>query len=216
MSSACPLCGLYLLESVERRYQTWDTVCCLLQRMCVPTGMVFQSFMAMIPEGEGGRLLRVAFCIPCINWIRRLCKHESSLAPSVPARRIPIPMDEFLLFLYSPGEYRTPDMRSLPRLWETLMAPPMTRLGMRNGNPYLSFAPLYTARARDRIEMLRGLRDWAVPGELFLCGVVLAWWDHNGQPVAFLHKVRALVAPRGAICPRPLHDDEPRRGQHVW
>lgn len=216
MSIACPLCGLYLLESVERRYQTWEAVCRLLRRMCVPTGVVYQSFMSMMPPGEGDRLLRAAFCIPCINWIRRLCKHESLLVASPPARRIPIPMDEFLLFLCSPGNHRTPDMRSLPRLWETLMAPPVTRLGMRNGNPYLSFAPLYTARARDRIEVLRGLRDWAIPGELVLCGVVLAWWDHNGQPVAFLHKVRARARLHGPAPPRPLHDDEPRRGQHAW
>lgn len=197
---ACPMCGLPLLDSVERRYQPFASVVSLVRQHCTPTPFVHGALLRRAPCAGAPR---IPFCIPCINWIRRLRRHArrgNGPAPrsgSNGRKDRLIPVDELLAFLVHPGQRGAPDLRSLPRLLQTLLQAPDG--GGRFVNQYLQLAPAYTRRLAPLFE--------GVPspcGESVMASIVTEWWAANGRPQAFTNKVRAAPRPApSAAAPYP-------------
>lgn len=106
---SCVLCGRIMVPGMDRRYKEVEMLCELIRTRCCPTPFVFASLL-----GERAPRKRVCCCIACINWVRRLSSSSYSA-------KIPIPIDNLLLFLQCPGAaIRRPDHRSLHRIMASL------------------------------------------------------------------------------------------------
>ena len=103
MLDACILCGRIMLPELDRRYKDLGELATLIKERCCPTPYIFCSILSeeaqMLQMPSSTRRKRVCCCTACINWIRRLSSARS--AKSKP--KIPIPMDNLLLFLQCPG-----------------------------------------------------------------------------------------------------------------
>lgn len=185
--TACPLCGTVLFESEERRYQPFASVVSLIRQHCSPTPFVYQT---LLQRHSCTAPPRVAFCIPCINWVRRLRRH--ALRCTGPGRSLVqnkrrvrlIPIDELITFLIHPGEKGVPDLRSLSRLLQTLLQ--TSDDAGHHLNQYFHFAPAYTR--------LLATHGGDLRGETAMSSIVTQWWIANGMPQAFTNKVRARHA----------------------
>lgn len=113
----CILCGRIMVPGVDRRYKDLNMLADLFTRRCHPTPYVFSCIMAEQRQlKESSITRRVCCCIACINWVRRL-----SNTRGITRAKIPIPMDNLILFLQCPGAAVVkPDQRSLHRMMGSL------------------------------------------------------------------------------------------------
>ena len=58
--------------------------------------------------------VRASFCIACINWVRRLSRNNTGVRNNM------IPLDNMMLFMTDPGNFKEPDKRTMFRLLQNL------------------------------------------------------------------------------------------------
>jgi hypothetical protein len=108
---SCILCGRIMVPGMDRRYKQIGDLTDLLKRQCNPTPFVYSSILSSNSPNDK----RVCCCIACINWVRRIGKNDNNASDN--PRKIPIPVDNLLLFLHCPGTSLVkPDQRSLHRM----------------------------------------------------------------------------------------------------
>lgn len=165
-SSWCILCGRYLNPSSDRRYKSHQSTAALLEQRCYPTPFVYRHIIA---TSSSSRDNRCACCIACVNWIRRLTRRRK-------ATKIPLPVDNILLFLHSPGAAIVrPDQRSFQRLLKSLAG---------GKNPYTCFCTPVMERILGRLSKEQALCNH-VPA------VVYVWWKTMGSNTFLEDRVTA-------------------------
>lgn len=133
---ACILCGRILLPGIDRRYKDLCTLADLVRKRCHATPYVYSCILEEEEQQREPSKKRACCCIACINWVRRLSSsssHSSSSSSGTSQQRqqqqlllprrtkIPIPMDNLLLFMQCPGAAIVrPDQRSLHRMMGSL------------------------------------------------------------------------------------------------
>jgi hypothetical protein len=122
--------------------------------------------------------VRCPCCIACINWIRRL--NIPYFLRRRRAKKVPIPLDNLLLFLHCPGAAIVrPDQRSFVRLIRNLV--------MQQTNPHARFLTPLMDRALKKLVISNGKK-----GNKFLVDqLVLAWWENSGKPVILPDRITA-------------------------
>jgi hypothetical protein len=134
-------------------------------------------------QKQSSGCVRCPCCIACINWIRRL--NIPYYLRRRKARRVPIPMDNLLLFLQCPGAAIVrPDQRSFVRLIKNLCSQEI--------NPLSRFLTPLMNRALQSITVAKGRKC----NKFLVDQLVLAWWENSGRPVILPDRITARYVRR--------------------
>lgn len=153
-------------------------------------------------------------CTSCSNWLSRLVKSDGIFT-----KQPFIPMDGFLMFLCTPGDYAAPDKRALPRLVETITS---TSLCM-----YSNLAPMYVHTIPElHVAMIRTSQEELVQpqvhtgldytkhtntnsNEQLLHAIVIAWWKYNGHSLVFTSSAASKLVRRALDNGKKMHLNDP-------
>jgi hypothetical protein len=174
---------------MDRRYKQMGSLAALVRERCHATPFVHASILSRAEENAA---VRSPCCIACINWIRRLSGTSYGVRRGRhTTQKIPIPMDNLLLFLHCPGmAIVKPDQRSFNRMMRSLHWPVQR-------NPYMRFCtPIMEGILRRFFQLEQE--------ESRLDSLVRIWWEMVGSPVILPDRVTARYVRHALRVPQNL------------
>lgn len=136
---------------------------------------MYEAILELAQTSAATKGLRYPCCIACINWLRRLTSSQRCV-------KIPLPIDNLILFLHSPGSAIVrPDLRSFKRMMKNFFPP----CGLLK-NSYMRFCTPLMER------IIKKFRS--VPQDLD--HLVAIWWESVGSPILLGDRTTAMYVRR--------------------